>query len=158
MSLFASLARCLCRLPVRLLVNHSSLPEDPLTQLRLDNERPIVYALSSDSLSDLLTLELSTRELGLPSPFMPLQWHGMTLPRYVWLERTPLPFGLKRRHTSQPDTFQQWLQLVQSEAAPDIQLVPVTLLWKRAPGREGDRKSTRLNSSHLKLSRMPSSA
>ena len=29
------------------------------------------------------------------------------------------------------------LQLVQSEAAPDIQLVPVTLLWKRAPGREG---------------------
>ncbi len=137
MSLFASLARCLCRLPVRLLVNHSSLPEDPLTQLRLDNERPIVYALSSDSLSDLLTLELSTRELGLPSPFTPLQWHGMTLPRYVWLERTPLPFGLKRRHTSQPDTFQQWLQLVQSEAAPDIQLVPVTLLWKRAPGREG---------------------
>ena len=29
--------------------------------------------------------------------------------------------------------------------------------WEQAP-REGDRKSTRLNSSHLKLSRMPSSA
>ena len=137
MSLFASLARSLWRLPIRLLVNHSSLPEDPLSQLRLDIERPIVYALSTDSLSDLLTLELSTRELGLPSPFSPLQWRGQSLPRYVWLERTPLPFGLRRRPHARPDTFQQWLELVQQDGELDIQLVPVTLFWKRAPGREG---------------------
>ncbi|MBP8174531.1 MAG: 1-acyl-sn-glycerol-3-phosphate acyltransferase, partial [Aeromonadaceae bacterium] len=137
MSLFASLARSLWRLPIRLLVNHSSLPEDPVSQLRLDIERPIVYALSTDSLSDLLTLELSTRELGLPSPFSPLQWRGQSLPRYVWLERTPLPFGLRRRAHARPDTFQQWLELVQQDGELDIQLVPVTLFWKRAPGREG---------------------
>ena len=61
MSFGFSLARALCRLPVRLLVNHSSLPEDPLSQLGLDLGRPIVYALSTDSLSDLLTLELCAK-------------------------------------------------------------------------------------------------
>ena len=42
MSFGASLLRTLCRLPIRLLVNHSPLPEDPLTQLGLDPARPIV--------------------------------------------------------------------------------------------------------------------
>ena len=136
MSFGSRLARALCRLPIRLLVNHRSLPEDPVSQLGLDPARPIVYALNTDSLSDLLTLELCTRELGLPSPFTPLQWQGQSHPRYVCLDRTPLPFGLKRRTAPNLATFQEWLTLHQHDSQLDVQLVPVTLLWQRAPGRE----------------------
>lgn len=136
MSFGSRLARALCRLPIRLLVNHRSLPEDPVSQLGLDPARPIVYALNTDSLSDLLTLELCTRELGLPSPFTPLQWQGQSHPRYVCLDRTLLPFGLKRRTAPNLATFQEWLALHQHDSQLDVQLVPVTLLWQRAPGRE----------------------
>jgi glycerol-3-phosphate O-acyltransferase len=140
MSFGFSLARALCRLPVRLLVNHSSLPEDPVSQLGLDPARPIVYALSTDSLSDLLTLELCVKELGLPSPFNPLLLQGGSHPRYVCLDRTPLPFGLQRAESPSLDTFQQWLRLHEQDSQLDIQLVPVTLLWHRAPGREKPRR------------------
>ena len=136
MSFGSRLARALCRLPIRLLVNHRSLPEDPVSQLGLDPARPIVYALNTDSLSDLLTLELCTRELGLPSPFTPLTWQGQSHPRYVCLDRTPLPFGLKSRTAPKLATLQEWLALHQHDSQLDVQLVPVTLLWQRAPGRE----------------------
>ena len=136
MSFGFSLARALCRLPVRLLVNHSSLPEDPLSQLGLDLGRPIVYALSTDSLSDLLTLELCAKELGLPNPFAPLILQGQSHPRYVCLDRTPSLFGSQRSGIPHLDTFREWLSLHEQNAQLDIQLVPVTLLWHRAPGRE----------------------
>ncbi|GAB3237120.1 glycerol-3-phosphate 1-O-acyltransferase PlsB [Pseudaeromonas pectinilytica] len=136
MSFSFSLAQALCRLPVRLLVNHSSLPEDPLSQLGLDLGRPIVYALSTDSLSDLLTLELCAKELGLPNPFAPLVLQGQSHPRYVCLDRTPSLFGSQRSGIPHLDTFREWLSLHEQNAQLDIQLVPVTLLWHRAPGRE----------------------
>lgn len=136
MSFGFSLARALCRLPVRLLVNHSSLPEDPLSQLGLDLGRPIVYALSTDSLSDLLTLELCAKELGLPNPFAPLILQGQSHPRYVCLDRTPSLLGTPRSGIPHLDTFREWLSLHEQNAQLDIQLVPVTLLWHRAPGRE----------------------
>ena len=136
MSFGSRLVRALCRLPIRLLVNHRSLPEDPVSQLGLDPARPIVYALNTDSLSDLLTLELCAVELGLPSPFTPLLWQGRSHPRYVCLDRTPLPFGIKRRNGPNLSTFQEWLALHHQDAELDVQLVPVTLLWQRAPGRE----------------------
>lgn len=136
MSFGFSLARALCRLPVRLLVNHSSLPEDPLSQLGLDLGRPIVYALSTDSLSDLLTLELCAKELGLPNPFAPLILQGQSHPRYVCLDRTPSLLGMPRSGIPHLDTFREWLSLHEQNAQLDIQLVPVTLLWHRAPGRE----------------------
>ena len=136
MSFGFSLAQALCRLPVRLLVNHSSLPEDPLSQLDLDLGRPIVYALSTDSLSDLLTLELCAKELGLPNPFAPLVLQGQSHPRYVCLDRTPSLLGTPRSGIPHLDTFREWLSLHEQNAQLDIQLVPVTLLWHRAPGRE----------------------
>jgi len=136
MSFGFSLARALCRLPVRLLVNHSSLPEDPLSQLGLDLARPIVYALSTDSLSDLLTLELCAKELGLPNPFSPLILQGQSHPRYVCLDRTPSLLGTQRSGIPNLATFREWLSLHEQDVQLDIQLVPVTLLWHRAPGRE----------------------
>ena len=71
MSFGAALVKTLCRLPVRLLVNHSSLPEDPLTQLGLDPSRPIVYALSTESLSDLLTRSCVLPSWGYPARLPP---------------------------------------------------------------------------------------
>ena len=133
MSFGLRLWRTLCRLPIRLLVNYHSLPEDPIAQLGLDPSRPVVYALPTDSLSDLLTLELCTAECGLPSPFIPLQQQGGSVPRYVCLERHR---GRKGQSPQSLTTFRQWLDLHQQDPSLDAQLLPVTLLWHRAPGKE----------------------
>lgn len=136
MSFGLSVARALCRLPVRLLANYQSLPEHPVQQLGLDPNRPVVYALSTDSLSDLLTLEICASQWGLPSPFTPLDLQGKLHPRYVCLDRTPLPFGIKRSGLPHLQHFRDWLALLAEQPDLNIQLVPVTLLWGRAPGRE----------------------
>ena len=47
-----------------------------------------------------------------------------------------LPFGIKRREQPKQAALQEWLALHELDPQLDIQLVPVTLLWRRAPGRE----------------------
>ncbi|GAA4504073.1 glycerol-3-phosphate 1-O-acyltransferase PlsB [Pseudaeromonas paramecii] len=146
MSRIKAAARSLLRLPLRLLVNYSALPEEPVSQLGLDPARPIVYALTNDALSDLLTLELCANQLGLPSPFSPLQIGGQSLPRYVCLDHLPCFGGRPMPAQQSLATFRHWLQLHRQDPALDIQLVPITLLWHRAPGREKRRLQPPLHS------------
>ena len=48
---------------------------------------------------------------------------------------------------------------VNTQASMPLRVLANLMLWqRRISSRHQDRKSTRLNSSHLKLSRMPSSA
>lgn len=55
-------------LPLSLLVKTHSIPSDPVADLELDLERPIVYILPFRSVTDLLTLRSSTQALGLLIP------------------------------------------------------------------------------------------
>ena len=89
MSLGQKISRAILQWPVSGLVNHKSLPENPITELKLDPARPIVYALKTSSITDLMTLQQCCEDLGLPGPFTPLELNGQLLPRYVCLDRPP---------------------------------------------------------------------
>ncbi|GGB41593.1 glycerol-3-phosphate acyltransferase [Oceanisphaera marina] len=123
------------------LVNHKSLPVDPVTELAIELGQPIVYILKTASISDLLTLELSCEKLGLPSPYSPLQIAGHSLPRVICLDK---PAGLSRRSRTATPYLAEFNQLLaaQKQQPTAIQLVPVSLFWGRAPGREGDTPSS----------------
>lgn len=56
-----------------------------------------------------------------------------SVPRYVCLERHR---GRKGQSPQSLTTFRQWLDLHQQDPSLDAQLLPVTLLWHRAPGKE----------------------
>ncbi|MGL5948285.1 MAG: glycerol-3-phosphate 1-O-acyltransferase PlsB [Aeromonas sp.] len=141
MSIGQKISRILLRWPVRALVNHQSLPADPSTELGLDLTRPIVYALKTSSITDLLTLARCCHDLGLPDPFTPLQLGELSLPRYVCLDRPPPLFGQRAAPLPFLQEFHLLLDQHKLDATLDIQVVPITLFWGRAPGREGDTAS-----------------
>ncbi|MFD1007865.1 glycerol-3-phosphate 1-O-acyltransferase PlsB [Oceanisphaera ostreae] len=137
----SSWARRLFRPLIATLVNHKSLPADPVAELAINLEQPIVYILKTASISDLLTLELCCEKLGLPSPFAPLTIEAHIQPRVICLDK-PASLGRRARGaTPYLAEFNQLLAAQERHPAP-IQLVPVSLFWGRAPGREGDRASS----------------
>ena len=141
MSLGQNISRAILQWPVSGLVNHKSLPENPITELKLDPARPIVYALKTSSITDLMTLQQCCEDLGLPGPFTPLELGGQLLPRYVCLDRPPPLFGTRNKPLPFLQEFHQLLDLHKQDPELDIQVVPVTLFWGRAPGREGEEAS-----------------
>ena len=56
-----------------------------------------------------------------------------------------------------PTTRQQMMSGMMNQVPQDV-IVKITSSQKVSVGKEADRKSTRLNSSHIQKSRMPSSA
>ena len=141
MSIGQKISRAILQWPVSGLVNHKSLPENPITELKLDPARPIVYALKTSSITDLMTLQQCCEDLGLPGPFTPLELNGQLLPRYVCLDRPPPLFGKRSKPLPFLQEFHQLLDLHKQDPALDIQVVPVTLFWGRAPCREGEEAS-----------------
>ncbi|MFR9721424.1 glycerol-3-phosphate 1-O-acyltransferase PlsB [Aeromonas diversa] len=142
MSLGQRISRAALQWPINWLVNHKSLPENPIAELKLDPARPIVFALKTSSITDLLTLQQCCADLGLPGPFTPLELAGRPLPRYVCLDRPPPLFGSRIKPLPFLQEFEQLLDLHKQDPDLDVQLVPVTLFWGRAPGREEEEVSS----------------
>ena len=63
---------------------------------------------------------------------------------------------LTNDHTEQVKRAEVWLDEMKAEASSPTKEVSHTMPWEKT--KETDRKSTRLNSSHTDISRMPSSA
>lgn len=123
----------LCARPLHALVNHSSLPEDPVRDLALDVTRPIVYVANSASPTDLWVLARCCAKLGLPSPLAHLQVHGQQCPAHVGLvARTD-----NTAAWSGSAVFAQLMKWHAQHPELDVQMVAVAMLWGRDPGLEG---------------------
>jgi glycerol-3-phosphate O-acyltransferase len=138
MSAFTPLERLLLPLVrrfVALWVRPSILPDDVAGRLRTG--RPVVYALEKRSVVDAAVLEYVCREKSLPPPLEPLGSPGAagTLPgRLVFLERRTGLFGARIDRRT-PETL-RILAAAAADPAFDVDIVPVSLFWGRAPGRE----------------------
>ena len=65
--------RSLLKLPLSLLVKSTAIPTEPIKDLDIDLDKPIVYALPFRSNVDLFTLRRKALEIGLPDPLLPLR-------------------------------------------------------------------------------------
>ncbi len=111
------------------------LPE-ALAELGLDPARPVCYVLHGRHLSNLLVLFEETRRAGLPPPSASLPLGGKVLPRrYFFLDRKPGLFAVGKRQTPSP-ILTGMVQAVLADAEADAQIVPVTILWGRAPDKQ----------------------
>ncbi|POB69268.1 glycerol-3-phosphate 1-O-acyltransferase, partial [Vibrio vulnificus] len=101
----------------------------------------IVYALPFRSAVDLLTLQKHALELGLPDPLSPLEIHGKSLKRYVFIASRPT---LVQSDNDVPSDsialFSELLTLHAEDSELDVQVIPATVLWGRKPGKEGNNK------------------
>ncbi|MBY7864821.1 glycerol-3-phosphate 1-O-acyltransferase PlsB [Vibrio fluvialis] len=133
-----SFSRSLLKLPLSVLVKGTAIPSNPIDDLDIDINKPIVYALPFRSNVDLLTLQTHALQSGLPDPLEPLTINGQTLKRYVFISSRPtLLQDDNYVPTDSIATFSELLSLHQTDSELDVQVIPATVLWGRKPGKEG---------------------
>ncbi|MFP1482625.1 hypothetical protein ACLB1S_01840 [Escherichia coli] len=99
--------------------------------------RPIMYVLPYNSKADLLTLRAQCLAHDLPDPLEPLEMEkARLLPRYVFISSRPRVHLLRAERRSSIKLFHDYLDLHVSNPNLDVQMVPVSVMFGRAPGRK----------------------
>ncbi len=131
--------RSLLKLPLSLLVKSTAIPTEPIKDLDIDLDKPIVYALPFRSNVDLFTLRRKALEIGLPDPLLPLKINGKELGRYVYISSRPTILkNDKHIPSASIALFSDLLTLHGEDSELDVQVIPATVLWGRKPGKEAD--------------------
>lgn len=110
-------------------------PDETVSHVR-DRDKPVCYVLERRSRTDLCILQSACVRLKLPRPQKRLllsgakdlrSWFYLSRPRGFWDER------IDRRP---PLQLQEMLAALAADAQLDIELVPVSVYWGRAPQKE----------------------
>ena len=122
-----------------LFVRTQVLPQD-LRALGIDPEQPVVYVMQRRFFSNYLVLSRETRALGLPSPRRPLALPGFgELRSFFFLSRSEPWFGAPKANYS--ELLRKLVTAACSDGALEVQIVPVSILWGRAPSKENPENS-----------------
>lgn len=138
MSTLLNLYRTALNLPLSLLVKSRSIPTDPINELGLNLTQPIVYVLPYTSQTDLLILQKNCLALNLPDPLQPNILEEQHLPRFIFLDEGRRFFKSKGAKSEAENLFYRYLELHKTNKTIDVQVIPVSVLWGRAPGKEKD--------------------
>ena len=106
---------------------------DP-SELAIDTSRPTLYVLPRPALSDALLLEILCQRHGLPSAQGLRSLDGLTLPASVALPRSHRRLWRRSRAPEAP--FRHALEHLATHADADVQLIPVSVFWGRAPSKQ----------------------
>ncbi|HEX8964269.1 MAG TPA: glycerol-3-phosphate 1-O-acyltransferase PlsB [Rhodocyclaceae bacterium] len=126
----------LARRALYTLVRTRVFPADA-RELGLDPALPVCYVLQHRLLSNYLVLAEETRRAGLPSPRSPLAMGTLHADRSFLFLTRPQPFDASARERyRQPALLAAMAGAALADAPADIQVVPVTILWGRAPATQ----------------------
>ncbi len=118
------------RLPLSLMVKSRTIPQNPADELGLNLTQSIIYVLPYSSQTDVLILQKHCQKLGLPDPLEKNNIQDQSLPRFVFLEQ----------EDKTQTIFNQYLSLHRDDKSLNVQVIPVSVLWGRAPGKENSVK------------------
>lgn len=110
--------------------------ENIFFELNVDPNRPVCYVLKSNTIFDFLVLDIFCQKKGLPRPLASVDELGSTKDAasiylsHVGILRT---YGAYRNEP--PSPFFKLLRRAQMENGFDVQMVPVSVFWGRAPNR-----------------------
>ncbi|MGP1932883.1 MAG: glycerol-3-phosphate 1-O-acyltransferase PlsB [Arsenophonus sp. ET-YP4-MAG3] len=129
----------LLNLPIKFLVKSKLIPVDPIKELCLDTTRHFLYVLPYHSKTDLLTLRQQCYSIGLPDPLDLIKINEIKLPICVFIDDGPRIFRYYSQDPSKNSvkTFIAYLDLHCHNPKLNIQVLPVSVMFGRAPGREG---------------------
>ncbi len=133
--LFAALLKW----PLWPLLKYKIVPEHPVTELALEQAKPLFYICTTESAADFAAVRRICDKLGLPDPADNVMLDGKAHPRTLFLEK-PHTLLLPRGKTTALAQGQALLQAHLANPQLDAQLMPVALLWGRAPGKENSIK------------------
>ncbi|QTP58011.1 glycerol-3-phosphate 1-O-acyltransferase PlsB [Billgrantia antri] len=109
------------------------LIEPEPSDLSLDPSLPTLYVLPHPALSDALLLDVLCQRHGLPSARGRIRLQALDLPASVALPVRQRRLWRRSRALEAP--FHQALAYLADNPEADIQLVPVSVFWGRAPGK-----------------------
>ncbi len=131
-------------LPLKLVVRSKIVSDQQFDISAKTTKKPIFYVIKHQSASDLLTLQMACKKLGLPDPLSTININGKTFSRTLALEKASQLFS--RQHlpwqknisnkADQTSAIEQGYALLeqhQLDPELDVQLIPVNLLWGRKP-------------------------
>ena len=144
----------LLNLPLQVLVKSKSIPAEPAQELGLDTSRPVMYVLPYNSKADLLTLRAQCLAHDLPDPLEPLEIDGALLPRYVFIHGGPRVFTYYTPKEESIKLFHDYLDLHRNHPDLDVQMVPVSVMFGRSPGREKGEVNPPLRMLHFARQRL----
>lgn len=123
-------------LPLSILVKSRAIPENPASEFTYDLSQPVIYVLPYTSQTDLLILQKNCQALNLPDPLQNNEIEGQSLPRFVFLDNGRRFFKSKGAKSETESVFYRYLDLHRKNTELNVQLIPVSVLWGRAPGKE----------------------
>lgn len=130
-----NLLLALVALPVKWLVRANSIPVNIEKELGIDRSKAIIYLLKTRSITDQLALKMSTDSLGLPSPMGSFSLADTEHKSCLFLQQPQSVLSSKVKVTDISDSFTKLFQLHRENPELDIQIVPVSIFWGRAPGK-----------------------
>jgi glycerol-3-phosphate O-acyltransferase len=126
----------LLRKTITLWVRTTVRPPD-IAQRLSGRDRPKCYVLEQESLADLLVLQDTCVNLGLPRPSRRLLIGSVSERRSVcYLQRTAGFFGT-RLDLRPPELLANLVSAAGADPTLDLDIVPVAIYWGRAPQKEG---------------------
>ncbi|MDU8924162.1 glycerol-3-phosphate 1-O-acyltransferase PlsB [Pasteurellaceae bacterium LIM206] len=128
--------RNLLSVPLSLLVKNNPIPNNPIEELKLNISQPVVYVLPYTSQTDFVIFRKNCLAVGLPDPAESNDIHGKEFPRYAFLDEGRQIFKSKGPKKETEKLFYNYLELHQAYSDLDVQVIPVSVLWGRAPGYE----------------------
>lgn len=122
------------RAPISLWARPHVLPED-LRKRYAQHSRPVCYVLDRHSVADLVVLEKVAHAQGLPEPLQALK-PPLPAQSCFFLERRAGFWGdrIDRRIAA---TLRELVAAAAADPALDVDLIPVSVFWGRAPDKEG---------------------
>ena len=121
--------------PVKWLVKVNSTPSDLEVELGIDKTRPIVYLLRTRSVTDQIVLKMSAVALGLPKPTLNLTIGNQHHSSCLFLQKPKSVLNRKTKATSIQEDAAKLFSLHRENPDLDIQIVPISILWGRAPDK-----------------------
>jgi len=105
--------------------------------LRLRPDLPVCYVLDERRLSNLLVLDQESRELGLPAASRPLRDVAFSARRsFFFLSRNVRGQFVPNPRSEHSMLLKAMVRTAVADPRFDVQLVPVTILWGREPGKQ----------------------
>ena len=119
-----------------LFVKSKVLPENPIEQYGLNPAYPTFYIVKLNARSDLAALDKVCKKFGLPSPIQSQLLGGQELERFIGLQNPPPLFGDEAKPTDALNQGKQIIDQLLANGEQNVQVLPVTILWGRNPGKE----------------------
>jgi glycerol-3-phosphate O-acyltransferase len=130
-----NLLLALISIPVKWLVKANNIPTDIKTELGIDTTKPIFYLLRTNSVTDQIALNMSAAVLGLPKSSNRINVAGEWQQACLFLQEPKSVLTRKVKVTNVAEQFARMFELHRLDPSLDIQIVPVSIFWGRAPGK-----------------------